>query len=231
MRSFASRHFLRFFAKMGKFVAAAPALAPGLFALAVASGPALFVAGSLLPTRVHADDLIAVLATDTVHQCSDIVCMDLSRWPDGKTVVSFSYLFTPGAETHADAWNIRTKNGGQIEICGSCSWTFSTKPGASYTFSAQGCLKGPYGSSCVPWLAFHYTAPKAAAAGPSVSDGPVKQVGKVKGGAPPLPICDAASQARARNSPAAPGLEAQCRAALAAGEDAVAVEKSPVPRF
>ena len=31
--------------------------------------------------------------------------------------------------------------------------------------------------------------------------------------APPLPICDAARQALARNSPAAPGLEAQCRAA------------------
>jgi len=32
-------------------------------------------------------------------------------------------------------------------------------------------------------------------------------------GAPPRPICDAAREARARNSPAAPGLEAQCRAA------------------
>ena len=30
---------------------------------------------------------------------------------------------------------------------------------------------------------------------------------------PPLSICDAARAARARNSPAAPGLEAQCRAA------------------
>ena len=30
---------------------------------------------------------------------------------------------------------------------------------------------------------------------------------------PPLPICEAARQAAARNSPAAPGLEAQCRAA------------------
>jgi hypothetical protein len=29
----------------------------------------------------------------------------------------------------------------------------------------------------------------------------------------PVPICDAARQARARNSPAAPGLEAQCLAA------------------
>ena len=46
----------------------------------------------------------------------------------------------------------------------------------------------------------------------------VKSLGRVKpppGTTPatPLPICDAAAKARARNSPAAPGLEAQCRAA------------------
>jgi len=161
-----------------------------------------------------------------VHQCSKLLCMDLQRWPDGKTVVTFSHRF-PTSEDKVDAVNIRPKNGGQIEICATCPWTFSTQPGASYTFSAQDCVKGTFSSDCSQWEVFHYTAPKAAAAGPSVSNGPVKQAGKVKGGAPPLPICDAASQARARNSPAAPGLEAQCRAALAAGQDAVAVEKSP----
>ena len=35
---------------------------------------------------------------------------------------------------------------------------------------------------------------------------------------PPISICESARRARARNSPAAPGLEAQCRAAGAAGE-------------
>jgi hypothetical protein len=69
-------------------------------------------------------------------------------------------------------------------------------------------------------------APPSAGA-PSVSDGPVKQLGKVKGGAPALSICEAAKTARARNSPAAPGLEAQCRAASAGGQDVVAVDKSP----
>jgi hypothetical protein len=47
---------------------------------------------------------------------------------------------------------------------------------------------------------------------------PVKSIGRVNTGGPaqPLrPICDAARDARARNSPAAPGLEAQCRAYLA----------------
>jgi hypothetical protein len=50
---------------------------------------------------------------------------------------------------------------------------------------------------------------------------PVKAIGRVKTGAPtgpPISICESARRARARNSPAAPGLEAQCRAAGAAGE-------------
>jgi len=43
-----------------------------------------------------------------------------------------------------------------------------------------------------------------------------KSIGRVKGGAPtgpPRPICDQAREARARNSPVAANLEAQCRAA------------------
>ena len=50
---------------------------------------------------------------------------------------------------------------------------------------------------------------------------PVQGVGRTKSDVPagqPLAICAAARKARARNSPAAPGLEAQCRAAGAAGE-------------
>ena len=49
----------------------------------------------------------------------------------------------------------------------------------------------------------------------------VKAIGRTNlppTGAPPRPICDVAREAYARNSPAAPGLEAQCRAAGAAGE-------------
>ena len=46
--------------------------------------------------------------------------------------------------------------------------------------------------------------------------GSVKAVGRVRGdgapAGPPISICESARQARARNSPAAPGLEAQCRA-------------------
>ena len=44
---------------------------------------------------------------------------------------------------------------------------------------------------------------------------------------PPQPICDVAREARARNSPAAPGLEAQCRADLAARGAAIA-EQDPI---
>jgi hypothetical protein len=50
-----------------------------------------------------------------------------------------------------------------------------------------------------------------------VTTGPVKGIGRVKESPttsePAKPICDVAREARARNSPAAPGLEAQCRAA------------------
>ena len=90
-------------------------------------------------------------------------------------------------------------------------------------------MKGTFSSTCSQWEAFHYTAPKAVPAEPSVADGPVKAIGRVKGAAPTpsIPICEAARQARARNSPAAPGLEAQCRAAVAAAQGGVAVEKSP----
>jgi hypothetical protein len=45
---------------------------------------------------------------------------------------------------------------------------------------------------------------------------------------PPRPICDVAAEARARNSPAAPGLEAQCRAAASA-EPAKALGKVQLP--
>jgi len=57
------------------------------------------------------------------------------------------------------------------------------------------------------------------AAGAAGEKPPVKAVGRVNGAPPadiaPQSICELARQARARNSPAAPGLEAQCRAAAA----------------
>lgn len=67
------------------------------------------------------------------------------------------------------------------------------------------------------------------AAGPAGETPPVKAIGRVKvtpTGAPPAdaqprPICDVAKEARARNSPAAPGLEARCRAAGEAPADNV----------
>ena len=63
---------------------------------------------------------------------------------------------------------------------------------------------------------------------PSVADGPVKAIGKVKGAAPSpsLPICEAARQARARNSPAAPGLEAHAARHLSVGQDTWPSKKS-----
>lgn len=59
---------------------------------------------------------------------------------------------------------------------------------------------------------------------PSTSE-PVKGIGRVRQSTTTQesqrPICDVAREARARNSPAAPGLEAQCRASAPPREDAV----------
>jgi hypothetical protein len=73
-----------------------------------------------------------------------------------------------------------------------------------------------------------------AAPPPQVPSRPaVKAVGRTKTGAqtgtgaptgPPRPICDVAGEARARNNPAAAGLEEQCLSALAAKGDAVAMQ-------
>ena len=76
----------------------------------------------------------------------------------------------------------------------------------------------------------------AGAAGEIPPKAPVKAIGRVKvppgttPTGPPVSICEYAREARARNSPAAPGLEAKCRAAGAAGETppAIAADTNPV---
>ncbi len=64
------------------------------------------------------------------------------------------------------------------------------------------------------------------AAGAAGEKPPVKAVPRIKGSssadAPPISICEAAREARARNSPAAPGLEASCLNGLAATGEAIA---------
>jgi hypothetical protein len=67
----------------------------------------------------------------------------------------------------------------------------------------------------------------AGAAGEIPPKAPVKTLGRVEVSLgttpnPPRPICDVAREARARNNAAAPGLEAQCRAVLAAKGAAIA---------
>jgi hypothetical protein len=59
---------------------------------------------------------------------------------------------------------------------------------------------------------------RAAGETPPAKIGRVKVDGASGAPGPPQSICQLAREARARNSPAAPGLEAQCRAAGAAGE-------------
>jgi len=68
--------------------------------------------------------------------------------------------------------------------------------------------------------------------GSPASAEPAKALGKVQLPpttlGPPRPICDVAAEARARNSPAAPSLEAQCRAAVSA-EPVKALGKVQLP--
>lgn len=62
---------------------------------------------------------------------------------------------------------------------------------------------------------------------PAQDEGAIKAQGRVKTGTsfPKLSICEAAQKARARNSPAAPGLEAKCAAARNAASDTAVEEQ------
>lgn len=153
----------------------------------------------------------APLAVFPVHQCVGSICMNLQELPGGKRLAFFSNQ-NDQAFTDAVHLNVRDARGNQIEICGSCSWSFFAKPGKSYTFSVQSCTIDRLSSDCHPWNVFHYVAPQTVEA----PAGPTKKLGRVEGQslAAPLPICESARKARARNSPAAPGLEAQCKAAM-----------------
>jgi hypothetical protein len=69
-----------------------------------------------------------------------------------------------------------------------------------------------------------------AVAAPSAPTSAVTSIGRVKTkgpASPPRPICDAARDARARNSPAAASLEAQCKATLSAQSPTVIVPRVP----
>jgi uncharacterized protein YkwD len=74
-----------------------------------------------------------------------------------------------------------------------------------------------------------------AAAAPPVAvtpPGPTKKLGRVTTGQPtgaPLPVCEAARLARARNNAAAPALEAQCKAATAQHDAAMAQQVEAAP--
>jgi hypothetical protein len=94
------------------------------------------------------------------------------------------------------------------------SFTFTeTQPERTYKLSVQGCNAHAFArSTCSPWVEASFTT---AAPAPAVPPVPAKTLGRRPPATPshPRSICEAARDARARNSPAAPDLEAQCRAA------------------
>ncbi len=93
---------------------------------------------------------------------------------------------------------------------------YLTDPKNYWSFNLYDIGKGYFGSTYGQyWKPEFYKPP------------PVKALGRVKVPPgttpnPPISICDAAREARARNSPAAPGLEEKCRADLAAKGAAIA---------
>ncbi len=132
-------------------------------AAAMAAGAVVIVAATLFPASVSpvAAAEQAPLAVFIVHQCVGLVCMNLQELPGGKRLATFSSQ-NGSAFTDAVHLNIRDTHGNQIEICSSCSWSFSAKPGASHTFSVQICEENTLSpSTCHDWSVFHYKAPPA----------------------------------------------------------------------
>lgn len=206
----------------------------------VAIGAALLLLGSGWPA--------SQAEAATQHTCSGSICIDVQELPD--TAPAFGQPFNRAVKfsvvtgEYGGHYNVRTRDGNQVDICGQCAWTFYANPGKSYTFSVQGCGGGSgpgnlfAGSTCGSWNTFHYKAVPILqviiAPPPAEPTGPVKALGRVKlppgtARAPPMPVCDAARMARARNNAAAPGLEAQCQAALAQQQAALAQQVEALP--
>jgi len=97
------------------------------------------------------------------------------------------------------------------------TFTFTgTKPDRVYSLSVQGCNSHTLArSTCSPWVDGSLTTAGGAPPAPPPPKESGKTLGRV-GTSTPGPrrtICEAAQDARARNSPAAADLEGQCRAA------------------
>ena len=121
-----------------------------------------------------------------------------------------------------DFYNVRYPQGDgrekQVENR-SGSFTFTnTQPNRVYRLSVQGCNSHTLArSTCSPWVEASFTTadPSRPPAPRPPPELPGKTLGRVAPSTPEQPrsICLAAQDSRARNSPAAPNLEAQCRAA------------------
>jgi len=129
-----------------------------------------------------------------------------------------------------DFYNVRYVDGGgnvkQVENK-SGHYTFTNvEPGRVYRISVQGCTSHTLAhSTCSPWSEASVTTAGGTGSvsqpvvGQRAPSGPVKSLGRVPvssgstgSTSPPMSLCERARDARARNSPAAPDLEAQCRA-------------------
>jgi len=129
-----------------------------------------------------------------------------------------------------DFYNVRYVDGGgnvkQVENK-SGHYTFTNvEPGRVYRISVQGCTSHTLAhSTCSPWSEASVTTAGGTGSvsqpvvGQRAPSEPVKSLGRVPvssgstgSTSPPMTLCERARDARARNSPAAPDLEAQCRA-------------------
>jgi hypothetical protein len=161
--------------------------------------------------------------------------------------VGDSVVFRFTAIDSWDFYNVRYVDGGgnvkQVENK-SGHYTFTNvEPGRVYRISVQGCTSHTLAhSTCSPWSEASVTTAGGTGSvsqpvvGPRVPSEPVKSLGRVgvpsgRTG-PPVSICERARDARARNSPVAPDLEAQCRAYTAPAASAPVPQQSggaPIP--
>ena len=185
-----------------------------------------FVSFFFLPGHARSQ---GTLQGDTQSCAADQPCFN-GAYQQGNTVI---FQFT--GVCCWDFYNVRfpQKGGGDKQVenkSGTFRFT-DVQPNSVYRISVQGCSSHFLGhSTCTDWVQSSVTTAPATgsvsqplgggAAPPPTRPEPVKTIGRVNVGpvtpsppsTSPFPICDSARSARARNSPAAPNLEAQCRA-------------------
>ena len=199
--------------------------------LKVVHGPSIAGMAILVSSLVglagiaHADDF----GNDNVACAADRPCFNGVYQSGNKVIFQFTGV------TGWEFYNVRYVHDGREKQVENRSGTFTftdTQPDRVYKLSVQGCDSHTLArSTCSPWVEESFTTqdpsrpaapqPRGTPPGKTLGRVPVstrqppgKTLGRVPVSTPGQPpICERAQAARARSSPAAPNLEAQCLAA------------------